>query len=130
MLSGRVVVALEEPETLDLVKVNLEQAGYEALAATDGIAAYEAVERGNPVAVILDLSLPSLSGFRLVKLLKRDPRWRDVPLIVTSAYPFEEVEDITHEGIDGFVARPFSPHELVNRLEYALSRQRQLAVAV
>lgn len=124
MLGTSIVVAQEESEGLEVMRLDLHEAGYDALTATDGVAAYQAIEKGNPVAVILDLNLPGMTGFRLVKLLRQDPRWRHVPLIVTSAYSFEEVEEIANEGVDGFLARPFTTKDLVSRLEYALARNR------
>lgn len=123
----RVVIAQAEPEMLDAMKAQLEQAGYDAVAVLDGVRLYEALEGGEPGAVILDLDLSGVSGFRLVKLIRRNPRWRRLPLIVASSYAFEEVEDLASEGIDGFVRRPFDPAHLVSQLELALSRARGVA---
>ena len=127
MPQARVLVAQEEPEVLDVIRIHLEKAGYGAMLALDGVQAYEALEKGNPVAVILDLDLPGVSGFRLVKLIRRNSRWRHVPLIVATSYAFEEVEDIANEGIDGFVRKPFDPADLVSRVELAIARSRQVA---
>lgn len=118
----RVVVVEDEPEMLDIICINLEQSGYNVIPARDGVEAYEVLERKAPDAVILDLNLPNMSGFRLLKLLRRDPRWNRIPLIVATAFAFEEVEDIANEGIDCFMTKPFDPAELVNRLEYVLSK--------
>ncbi len=122
----RIVVAQGEPEMVDVIRLNLEQAGYDPVVTGDGVQAYEAIEGGEAAAIILDLNLPVISGFRLVKLIRRDPRWRTIPVIVTTAYSCEEVEDIFSEGIDGFITRPFSPEDLMSRLQWAMSRERQL----
>ncbi len=121
-----IVVAQGEPEMVDVIRLNLEQAGYDPVVTGDGVQAYEAIEGGEAAAIILDLNLPVISGFRLVKLIRRDPRWRTIPVIVTTAYSCEEVEDIFSEGIDGFITRPFSPEDLMSRLQWAMSRERQL----
>ncbi len=121
-MQQRIVVVEDEPEMLDIVRVNLEQSGYRVVPARDGVEAYEALEREVPDAVILDLNLPNMSGFRLLKLLRRDARWSRVPLIVATAFAFEEVEDIANERIDYFMTKPFDPAELVNRLEYVLAK--------
>lgn len=128
MVRKKVLVAQEDAEMLNLIRVNLREAGYDAIPAQDGVAAYEAVEGTSPMAIILDLNLPRMSGFRLVKLIRRNPRWRSIPLIVTSAYAFEEIEELANEGVDAFVTRPFTPSDLMNRLEHLLSR-RTLAIA-
>ncbi len=121
-MQQRVIVVEDEPEMLDIIRINLEQSGYEVIAARDGVEAYEVLEGESPDAVILDLNLPNMSGFRLLKLLKRDERLSRIPLIVATAFAFEEVEDIAHEGIDCFMTKPFDPADLVNKLEYVLSR--------
>ena len=127
MPQASVVIAQREPEVLDVVRIHLEKAGYGAMPALNGLQAYEALEARTPVAVILDLDLPGMSGFRLVKLIRRNPRWKRVPLIVATSYAFEEVEDIANEGIDDFMGKPFDPAELVSRVELAIARSRQVA---
>jgi DNA-binding response OmpR family regulator len=127
MTSKRVLVVEDEPEMLDIIRVNLEQAGFQVIPARDGLEAYEALDRGDPSAVVLDLNLPNMSGFRFLRLFRREPKWHQVPLIVATAFAFEEVEDIASEGIDGFVSKPFDPSELVSQVEYVISRGRGIA---
>jgi len=122
MVRSRVVVVEDEPEMLEIIRVNLEQAGYEVIGARDGLEGYEAIEASDPAAVILDLNLPNMSGFRLARLLRRDPRWRLTPLIVATALCFEEAEELVNEGVAGFITKPFNPSDLVSRLDYILSR--------
>ncbi|MGI5835434.1 MAG: response regulator [Chloroflexota bacterium] len=121
-MGPRVVVVEDEPEMLDIICFNLEQSGYNVIPARDGVEAFEALEVKTPDAMVLDLNLPNMSGFRLLKLIRRDPRWSRIPLIVATAFAFEEVEDIANEGIDCFMTKPFDPAELISRLEYALSK--------
>ncbi len=123
MARPRVVVVEDEPEMLEIVQVNLQQAGYEVIPARDGVEAYEALDASTPPdAVVLDLNLPNMSGFRLLRLMRGNPRWKQLPVIVVTAFAFEEVEDISNERIDGFISKPFNPADLVSRLEYALTR--------
>lgn len=126
-MGQRVVVVEDEPEMLDIIRFNLEQSGYSVIPARDGVEAFEVLEGKTPDAMVLDLNLPNMSGFRLLKLLRRDPRWNRMPLIVATAFAFEEVEDIANEGIDCFVTKPFDPAELVSRLEYAISKSNGAA---
>jgi two-component system, OmpR family, phosphate regulon response regulator PhoB len=127
MARPHALVVEDEPEMLDIMKVNLEQAGYDVAPARDGVEAYQVLEECEPDAVVLDLNLPNMSGFRFLRLLRRNPRWKNIPLIVVTAFAFEEVEDIANEGIDGFISKPFDPSELVNKLEYVLSREGRAA---
>ncbi len=125
MATFRILVVEDEPEMLDIVTVNLEQAGYEVAQARDGLEAYETLETREPQAVVLDLNLPNMSGFRFLRLMRRNPRWKALPVIVATAFAFEEVEDIANEQIDGFITKPFDPADLVTKLEYALSKEKQ-----
>ncbi len=122
MEQPRVLVVEDEPEMLDIMEINLRQAGYEVVLARDGVEAYQACEAATPDAVVLDLNLPNMSGFRFARLFRRDPRWKQVPLIVVTAFTFEEVEDLANEGIDGFISKPFDPSDLVSKLQYVLSK--------
>ena len=129
-MSGlRTLVVEDEPEMLDIIRVNLEQAGYDVSLARDGVEAYEALETSEPQAVVLDLNLPNMSGFRFLRLVRRDSRWRSVPIIVVTAFAFEEVEDIASEGIDDFISKPFDPSELVEKLRWVLSKEDRPASA-
>jgi DNA-binding response OmpR family regulator len=121
------LVVEDEPEMLDIMRVNLEMAGYDVALARDGVEAYEVLEASDPQAVVLDLNLPNMSGFRFLRLLRRNPRWKNLPLIVVTAFAFEEVEDIASEGIDGFITKPFDPADLVSKLQYVLSREERAA---
>lgn len=123
MAKSRALVVEDEPEMLDIIRVNLEQAGYEVATATDGLEAYEQLEADPPSAIVLDLNLPNMSGFRFLRLMRRDPAWQRIPVVVVTAFAFEEVEDLASERIDGFITKPFDPAELIGRLEYVLSRE-------
>ncbi len=122
---ARVLVVEDEPEMLDIISVNLTQAGHEVMQARDGVEAYELLETSDPQAVVLDLNLPNMSGFRFLRLMRRNPRWANTPLIVATAFAFEEVEEIANERIDGFITKPFDPSELVSKLEYVISREKE-----
>lgn len=127
MGAPRVVVAEDEPEMLDIMQVNLQQAGYAVVPARDGVEAYQALEAADTDAIVLDLNLPNMSGFRLLHLLRRDDRLKRIPTIVVTAFAFEEVEDIANDGIQGFISKPFNPADLVSKLEYALATSRRAA---
>lgn len=119
---ARVVVVEDEPEMLEILLVNLEQAGYSVVPARDGVEACRLLDAADCDAIVLDLGLPGMSGFRLASLLRRDPRLRGVPVLVVTAFQFEEVEDIAEEGVQGFLTKPFDPADLVDRLDFVLSR--------
>lgn len=129
MVRSRVVVVEDEPEMLDIIRVNLEHAGYSVVGTQDGVEACGVLDGADCDAVILDLGLPRMSGFRLARLLRRDPKWQGIPVVVVTAFNFEEVEEIADEGVQAFVSKPFDPAELISKLTFALSRAMPRAAA-
>ena len=122
MGQAKVLVIEDEPDMVDIMRVNLEQAGYDVVSTRDGLEGYEALESSGADAIVLDLNLPNMSGFRFARLVRRDDRWKRVPIIVVTAFAFEEVEDLTSVGIDAFITKPFDPAELVNKVEFVLAK--------
>lgn len=122
MAGSRVLVVEDEPEMLEIIRVNLEQSNYEVVQAGDGVEAFLALDREGVDAVILDLNLPGMSGFRFLRLLRRDPRWREIPTVVVTALDFEEAAELANERVEGFITKPFQPTQLVDRVRFALSR--------
>ncbi len=118
---SRVVVVEDEPEMSEIIQLNLERAGFDVVRARDGVEALELLECTKCDAMVLDLGLPKMSGFRVATLLRRDPKWEDMPVVVVTASDFEEVEDIADRRIQGFITKPFVPSVLVSEVRYALS---------
>jgi two-component system, OmpR family, phosphate regulon response regulator PhoB len=125
MAQPKVLIVEDEPDMVDIMRVNLEQAGYDVTATSDGLEGYEALESGGADAIVLDLNLPNMSGFRFARRARRDDRWKDVPIVVVTAFAFEEVEDLTSVGIDAFITKPFDPADLISKLEFVLSKRRE-----
>jgi len=96
----------------------------------DGMAALDAIRRERPDLVLTDVMMPKLDGFGLLRTLRDDPQWRDLPVIVLSARAGEEarVEGL-EAGADDYLTKPFSARELVARVSanLDLARVRQAA---
>jgi CheY-like chemotaxis protein len=99
-----------------LMREFLDSLGYRTLEARDGREALEVVEREVPLAVLLDLRMPVMSGWGLLDALKKLPRMRGVPLIVISAYGFEWEAELV--GAAGHVGKPVD----LGRLEEVLRK--------
>lgn len=123
----RVLVIEDEPDMVDIMRINLEQAGYQVATTHDGLEGLEALDAEGADAIVLDLNLPNMSGFRFARLVRRDEKWKRVPIIVVTAFAFEEVEDLTSVGIDAFITKPFDPADLVSKLEFVLSKGEETA---
>ncbi|MGH2354520.1 MAG: response regulator transcription factor [Chloroflexota bacterium] len=121
--AGRPVLIVEdEPGLADVLAVHLEAAGYAPIVARDGLEALYALDRVTPQAVLLDLHLPQVSGFRLIQLLKQRPDMPRVPVIVLTALSFQEAEEAVRAGADDFITKPFLPAEVVTRVDRLLER--------
>ncbi|MDA8224103.1 response regulator transcription factor [Desulfosporosinus sp.] len=123
---GKSVLIVEDDAKIrQLVKVYLEREGYEALEAENGEDALEIFKQYDPCFVILDLTLPRLSGEEVCTTIRTDLK-SNVPIIMLTA-KVEELERIQglRMGADDYVTKPFSPQELVTRVEAVLRRTAQ-----
>jgi DNA-binding response OmpR family regulator len=116
---GTVVIADDDPEVTRLIDTQLRAAGYTTVLAQDGASAIEAVETGRPDLVIVDMMMPRMTGIDVLARLRNMPE--RPPTIVLSARGREQ--DITRAfalGADDYVTKPFSPQELLARIERLL----------
>ncbi len=116
----RILVVDDEPKIVEVVKSYLENAGFQALEAADGRQALELFHRYHPSLVILDLMLPDIGGEEVCQQLRRISR---VPIIMLTAKV--EEEDFLNGmqiGADDYVTKPFSPRQLMARVEAVLRR--------
>lgn len=107
----------DEADIAELARFHLGQAGYAVLTASSGRAALEAVHFQRPDLVLLDLMLPDIDGFALCEILRRDPALAALPIIILSAWCTPEARALGFEqGILAYVTKPFSPSDLVARV--------------
>jgi DNA-binding response OmpR family regulator len=126
---GTVLVVEDEPGLADVLAVHLAAAGYTPVVAHDGVEALYALERTTPVAVLLDLQLPRVSGFRLLQLLRRGGAAPRVPVLVLSALSFGEARDALRAGADAFLTKPFRPADVAAQAARLIAGARPAAPA-
>ncbi len=113
----------DEPEAVELLEFNLEQAGYKVITAEDGTAALEKARSNMPELIILDLMLPEIGGLEVCRMLRRDATTAQIPIIMLTAKAAEIDRILGLElGADDYVTKPFSPRELVLRVKKILQR--------
>ncbi len=105
----------------EIMTVNLIAAGYDVATVQDGEAALAALSSDPPDLVLLDLNLPRVSGFRVMTVMRRTPAWAEVPVIVVTAYNFEEAVDVVRAGVDDFLTKPFDVNDLLAIVERVVS---------
>ena len=120
--SRKILVVDDEAEVVDSLKGSLEACGYQVLTALDGIAAVEVARAEMPDLVLLDLMLPTLDGYRVLKLLKSDERYRKIPIIVVTARANAEDWALAVEcGADGWIVKPVRADNLLERVRSHLN---------
>ncbi len=121
-----VLVVDDERDIVELVRYNLVQAGYRVVSAADGRQAIDLARRERPDLIVLDLMLPALPGAEVARILKQDEKTRGIPILMLTARG-EEVDRVVgfELGADDYVVKPFSPRELVLRVQAILRREGQ-----
>ncbi|HOW91174.1 MAG TPA: response regulator transcription factor [Anaerolineaceae bacterium] len=124
-MSTRILVVDDEPLYIRLLKVNLEQEGYQIVSASDGEEALEAISLNMPDLIILDVVMPKLDG---ITVMQRVRQFSNVPIILLTALGEEQdrVKGL-NIGADDYVVKPFSATELIARVRAVLRRSQDQA---
>lgn len=116
----KILIIEDEENIARLIKLYLEQAGYQVITAADGAAGLEMHAREHPDLVILDLMLPALDGMEVCRRIRA---WANTPILMLTARQSEEDRIAGLElGADDYLVKPFSPREVVSRVKAILRR--------
>lgn len=119
----KILVVEDERDIADLIGFNLQRNGYEVLKAHDGISGTEMALKERPALIILDLMLPGRDGYGVFRELRRDPRTVNTPVIMlTARAQTEDRIQGLEVGADDYLTKPFSPKELMLRVQAILKR--------
>lgn len=119
---NRIYVVDDEPDMVELLATVLKGEGYTVETYTDGRAALARVLEEPPNLLLLDLMMPDLDGFELLKLLRLDSRGREVVVLVVSARTGHRAQIETLQlGANAYIYKPFSPRELVLQVRQLLA---------
>ncbi len=121
--SKKILVADDEKDVLTLVCNNLKAGGFTTLQADDGPSALDQARAHLPALIVLDLMLPGMSGLEVCKALKSDSATKAIPIVMLTAKADEVDRILGFElGADDYLTKPFSPRELVLRVQSVLRR--------
>lgn len=110
----KILAVDDERHIVRLVQVNLERAGFEVVTAFDGKEALEKVESENPDLVVLDVMMPYMDGFEVLKELRKNQATRSLPVIMLTAKAQDaDVFRGWQSGVDCYLTKPFNPMELI-----------------
>jgi two-component system phosphate regulon response regulator PhoB len=124
-MSATILIVDDEPVQLELLRYNLEKAGFNTVQADNGQRALELVAEADPDLVVLDWMMPEASGIDVCRELRARSATRLLPIILLSARGEEGDRALgLNTGADDYITKPFSPRELVARVKALLRRAR------
>jgi len=123
MSRSKVVIIEDEPDIVEIISYNLKREGFQVASVGRGDEGLNMVRNLSPSLVLLDLMLPGVDGLSVCQQLKSDPITRDIPIVIVSAKG-EESDVVIGLGLgaDDYIAKPFSPRELLARVKAVLRR--------
>ena len=122
MNNNKILLVEDEPDIIRLVKFTLEQRNFEVVATSNGLAAIEIASTEKPDLILLDVMMPVINGYETCGRLKKNEKTKDIPVIILSAKAQKkEVDRALKVGAADFIAKPFSPRELREKIEKILT---------
>ena len=125
----RILVVEDEPAIAELIAVNLQHGGFDAVVAQDSVTAQRELDAVLPDAILLDWMLPGQSGLSLARHWRKQPRTKSIPILMLTARG-DEPDKIAglDAGADDYITKPFSTQELLARIRAVLRRRTPDAV--
>ena len=120
----RILVVEDEPAIAELIAVNLQHGGFQAVVAQDSVTAQKAIDDALPDAILLDWMLPGQSGVSLARQWRKQERTKSIPILMLTARS-DEADKISglDSGADDYITKPFSTQEMLARLRAVLRRR-------
>ena len=119
-MSRHIVIADDELDVTETVRMRLEANGYQ-VSSTMGIHTIDDVRRYKPDLILLDVIMPGMDGFAVIRELKRDPELAKIPVIIFSAKPKAAmIELFGPEGIAGYISKPYDPKDMIDQIKKIL----------
>ena len=122
MSEEKTILAVDdESDVLLIIKTALMSEGYRVVTATNGPDALASAEDDNPDLVILDMMMPEMSGFEVLKAMRDKPSTRAIPVIMlTGVAHKEKIREALDLGIDYYIVKPFEFHDLIAKVKIAI----------
>ena len=126
----KILVVDDDVAINELIKVNLELAGYKVIQANDGIKGFALAKQEAPSLVILDVMMPDVDGFTVAKRIRQNEETKDTPILMLTA--LSQINDKVkgfNIGVDDYLVKPFELEELLVRVRALLKRTNQIPIS-
>jgi two-component system cell cycle response regulator DivK len=116
-MSKRILVIEDTEDNRQIIRDLLSSVGYELIEAADGVAGVALAQKERPDLILMDIQLPEIDGYEATRRIRAVPELAKVPIIAVTSYALSGDEAKTREaGCDGYVAKPFSPRQLLAKI--------------
>ena len=116
-MTKRILVVEDTEDNRQIIRDLMTRAGYELIEAVDGIEGVATAEREKPDLILMDIQLPGIDGYEATRRIRGIPALAKVPIIAVTSYALSGDEAKTRAaGCDGYVAKPFSPRQLLAKV--------------
>ena len=123
-IGKRILVVDDEPNICHFIKINLERQFYEVETAENGVQALAHIKENRPDLLIIDVHMPEMGGFELIKIIRSDATISDLPIIAMASKvadkPFPDTDYFISHGANRVITKPFNPKELLAFLRLML----------
>jgi DNA-binding response OmpR family regulator len=127
-MSKKILVVDDDAELVDLLSFNLKQAGYAIATASNGVEALKKAGSIQPDLIVLDVMMPELDGFAVCEILRRSAATARIPILMLTALSSQLGRMAgLDSGASDFVTKPFSPRQIIARVEELLRNPSNLA---
>ena len=125
-----VLVAEDNPVNCELLRELLEARGYTVIEAPDGQEALRMMAQSHPDIVLLDIGMPVLDGFAVIRKIRENPSLATMPVLAVTAYAMRgDRESVMNAGFDGYLSKPINARALGNEIERLLRRPEDQAAS-
>ena len=120
-----VLIIEDDSYISDMYRIKLESENFEVVTAKDGIIGIRIIEKQKPDIVLLDIVMPKIDGFSVLKTIKRNPELKEIPIVLlTNLSQKENVERGFELGADSYIIKAhFTPSEVVKKIKDILEKQ-------
>jgi two-component system alkaline phosphatase synthesis response regulator PhoP len=125
-MANKIMVVEDDPDISEILQYNLEQEGFDVDVVYDGDRAIDMILNDPPDLVLLDLMLPGTNGLEIARIIRKEDRTHNIPIIMVTARSEEmDILQGLEQGADDYITKPFRPREVIARVKALLRRHKR-----